>query len=172
MTIPPSFTEESLFCLKYLLDRGWFEDQRAEIEQMTEQLENEFELVKIKNDFFTDLATKLRELWPTGEKDGKYPWRDSVANLSKRLKTVWTYRNLKDLTVDQCLSVARKYLAQFENNTKYMRILKYFILKQTFIVDKTGKRNLINESLFADMLENTPVFDEDLPELVFEGELV
>lgn len=171
MTIPPSFTEESLFCMKYLLDHGWFEDQRAEIESITEHLETDFTLVEVKSSFFTELASKLRELWPPGEKDGKYPWRDSVSNLAKRLQFLWTMRDMKDYTIDQCLTAARRYLAQFEDNVKYMRILKYFILKQSSIVDSKGGQKLVNQSLLADMLESSPeeAFE---PELVFKGELI
>ena len=173
MTIPPSFSEQDLWFLKHLLDKGWFDDQRANVEDITKHLSTDFTLVKLESDFFTDLASKLRELWPPGEKDGKYPWRDSVANLSRRLKTVWTYRDMEKYTIDQCLSVARRYLAQYEDNTKYMRILKYFVLKQSTVTEKSGKRKLVNESMLADMLENMPVFEEE-PEFAFEyeGELV
>lgn len=173
MTIPPSFSEQDLWCLKHLLDKGWFDDQQEEIKQITKHLSTDFTLVKLESDFFTELASKLRELWPAGEKDGKWPWRDSVANLARRLKTVWTFRDMEKYTIDQCLSAARKYLAQYEDNTKYMRILKYFILKQSSVIERNGKRKIINESLLADMLENMPVFEEE-PEIAFEyeGELV
>ena len=102
----------------------------------------------------------MRELWPTGEKDGKWPWRDSVSNLSRRLQALWKDRNFGDKTVDECLIVARKYLAQFEDNARYMQTLKYFILKQDKIVDKTGRIKYINKSVFADMLESNSTIEE------------
>lgn len=118
----------------------------------------EFKLVKVpRKSFFEELAEKLRELWPPGEKDNKYPWRDSVPNLTKRLSLLWEQRfpDSKDNehTLDQCLTVARRYLAQFEDNTKYMQTLKYFIMKQKSVVGKDGRISYINESKFADMLE-------------------
>lgn len=171
MTVPPSFTEESLFCIKYLLEHGWLNDQKQQAELLSEHLSTDFTLVKLEADFFTELASKLRNLWPPGEKDGKYPWRDSVQNLCKRLRLVWTTREMEKYTIDDCLSAAQRYLAQFEDNAKYMRTLKYFILKQTSILDAKGKRRLVNQSLLADMLENEPV-NEEFPEFQFEGELV
>ncbi len=38
--------------------------------------------------FLRVVAKGLRELWPTGEKDGKWPWRDSVTNIEKRLEFI------------------------------------------------------------------------------------
>lgn len=108
-----------------------------------------------KEAFFKELAEKLRQLWPSGEKDGKYPWRDSVVNITERLKLVWSIRNLKDYTIDECLTAARRYLNQYENNAKYMKTLKYFILRQNErVVHKDGRIHYINQSTFADMLEN------------------
>lgn len=111
-------------------------------------------------DFLTELATKLRLLWPPGEKDGKYPWRESVSATTERLDFLWKERGLKDkYTLDQCLIAARRYLAQFQDNAKYMQTLKYFICKQTKIVGKNGKITYITKSVFADMLENSSSFD-------------
>lgn len=45
-----------------------------------------------KKSFFEELAERLREMWPPGEKDGKYPWRDSVGNLARRLELLWADR--------------------------------------------------------------------------------
>lgn len=166
------FTEEALYCLRYLNDRGYFDSDELTT-TLTEYPVQEFRLMKLEDaDFFTELAKRLRELWPPGEKDGKYPWRDSVENLSKRLKALWSLRNLKGYSIEQCLSVARRYLAQFEQNVKYMRILKYFILKQSSVVEKSGKRNIINQSVFADMLENDSFLEESFETFDFEGELV
>lgn len=112
--------------------------------------------------FYTELATKLRDLWPVGEKDGKWPWRDSVGNLSKRLQFLWKERNLGDkYTIDDCLRAARRYLAQYETNAKYMQILKYFIYKQTsdMVSSKSGKITCSYKSNLADLLEGQAAMD-------------
>ena len=105
------------------------------------------------DEFFTLLATKMRLLWPSGDKDNRYAWRDSVPNLKKRLETLWRVRNLRDYTIDDCLKICRKYLAKYETDTKYMQVLKYFILKQKEIVENDGRIRYLNSSRFADMLE-------------------
>lgn len=107
------------------------------------------------DDFYVKLAEGLRELWPPGEKDGKYPWRSSVKDLKTRLEFLWKDRKLKDkYTIDDCLTVARKYLSQYENNAKYMQTLKYFIFKQDKMADTKGKVKLTYKSTLADMLED------------------
>lgn len=111
------------------------------------------------DDFFVKLAEGLRPLWPAGDKSEKYPWRDSVPNLAKRLENLWDIRELGDYSIDTCLTVARRYLARYEENAKYMQTLKYFILKQDHVVGKDGRINYISKSVFADMLESTSVYD-------------
>ena len=114
--------------------------------------------------FYAELAEALRKLWPPGEKDGKWPWRDSVDNLTRRLKTLWDIRNLGERTIDECIMAAQRYLAQFQDNAKYMQTLKYFILKQDDIIDKNGKHKYINVSKFADLLESNPNMDNTMSE--------
>ena len=158
---------EIRFCVRYLLEHGInannFDD--VVVSMPPEDEDDKFELVKVpkKTSFFDNLAEKLRELWPPGEKEGKYPWRDSVGNISRRLQLLWKERfpNFKENenSIEQCLTVARRYLAKFENDTKYMQTLKYFILKQEPISKGNGHLTYINKSRFADMLEGKA--DED-----------
>ena len=157
------FTPEVKFCVKYLLENGVNSVTFVNVVKELSPNDTRFDFVKLKRrdtEFFDELAQKLRELWPAGEKDGKWPWRDSVPNLSRRLETLWKDRNIKDKSIDDCLTVARKYLAQFEENAKYMQTLKYFILKQDKIVLQNGRAKIINKSVFADMLESNASMDE------------
>lgn len=134
------------------------------------------------DDFFTKVATGLHCLWPSGEKDGKYAWKESVPNLVKRLKFIWNEQNLgNSYTVEDCLRAGRRYLAQFQNDTKYMQILKYFIFKQTKLVSKIdGKITYSYKSTLADFLEDKTaqiefsVTEETEPEvmLIGQGELI
>ena len=123
-----------------------------------------------KDSFFLELAEALRTLWPAGEKDGKWPWRDSVQNIKIRLELLWEVRELKDYTIDECLTVARRYLNQFEDSVKYMKTLKYFILRQNEKVSSTnGSTHYVNQSVFADMLEGQSSFESTSDwESVFE----
>lgn len=131
-------------------------------------------------EYFTEIAKGLRELWPAGEKDGKYPWRDSVPNLAKRLKLIWEYRDMQEYSLDLCLAAGRKYLAQFERDARYMQTLKYFIFKQGRLIGKDGRITYIYNSKFADMLEGMSDTEQKDSELISllegnsfgEGELI
>lgn len=127
--------------------------------------------------FLEAVATGLRKLWPAGEKDGKWPWRDSVPNIQKRLEFIWKYYKLGDnYTVEQCLRAGRRYLAQFEGSCKYMMLLKYFIFKQEKIVGKDGRITYTYKSVFADYLtsDDIQVPDADETEVALNefGEVV
>ena len=122
-------------------------------------------ILKSNDNYFTELATRLREMWPPGTKDGKFAWRDSVDNLVTRLQNLWDIRDLKDYPIEFCLQVARRYLSKFENDTKYMCTLKYFILKQKHITQKDGSLKYISESKFADMLEGQDEKDAVMNEI-------
>ena len=129
--------------------------------EMIEWLDNNVrKSQKIDSMYFVTLAEGLRELWPAGEKDGKWPWRDSVSNLTRRLQNLWDVRELEQYPLDTCLTVARRYLSQYEDDAKYMQTLKYFILKQEDMVGKDGRKRHIDKSVFADMLESNSTFDE------------
>lgn len=174
-----NWTNEALFCLKYLYERGYCEGWNIQdTNLLLQSAQVNYQLVQLpKGDFFSQLAHGLRELWPSGDKDGKYPWRDSEANLVKRLQVLWNNRHLDNYSLDDCLRAARRYLSQYEDNVKYMQILKYFILKQKSIVEPNGKIRYINESKFADMLESqeklaVPDDWEMTTTLVEQGELV
>lgn len=154
------YSDEAIFCAKYLNERGFLtKENLEEITALFDDFDAEFKFVRIQVGYFTQLAKALRELWPTGEKDGKYPWRESVSNLARRLETLWAARNMTEIPIETCVMVARKYLAQYENNTKYMQTLKYFILKQGKIVREDGGIKYIQQSQFADMLDS--VTEED-----------
>lgn len=151
-------TPEIRFCIQYLRENNvsdgtTFEACMKKVKPDT----TPFRLVPLRDDdFFTELASKMRELWPTGKKDGKWDWRESVQNLASRLKWVWAKRELADYTIEDCLLVCRQYLSAYKDNTKYMKLLKYFIIRQknAEYVGEDGQIHYAYESEFANMLEN------------------
>lgn len=149
------YPDELIFCVKYLAEQGYLsEDKLTEIASLLDDFDVDFTFVRAqKPSFFKQLAKGLRAIWPPGEKDGKYPWRDSEQNIEKRLTILWERRNLKEVSLDICLACARKYVSQFEDNKKYMKTLKYFIMKQGEILGKDGRINYTCESTLADMIE-------------------
>lgn len=174
-------TDECLFCVKYLFEHGYNGEDVEKMRQEATNLNTLFTLVRFEDNYWEKVAEGLREIWPTGEKDGKYPWRDSKKNIAKRLQLMWQILiPTKNYTIDQILTVARKYVAQYEMNMKFMRTLKYFILKQDRVVQPDGKIRIANSSMLANMLEseeaNGTLFNsedetiENYPN--WEGELV
>ena len=123
------------FCVRYLLSNGVDAGSFQSIaNSLSSKKVKRFELQPITEDhvFFAQIAKGLRDLWPAGTKDGKWPWRCPVSEAVERLKFLWKEQDLADkYSVDDCLAAARRYLAQFENHDiKYMVLLKYFIFKQ------------------------------------------
>ena len=142
--------------------------------------DNQSEKKEKKDNYWQCVAKKLREIWPAGEKDGKYPWRDSVGNIAKRLEFTWlTLVPDRKFDENQVLTVARKYVSQFQDNNKYMRTLKYFILKQDKLIGPDGKIHVKNSSTLISMLESEDAqgwfIDNTTPVEVYtdwEGELI
>ena len=180
-----TLTPEIKFCVRYLKEQGVTAKDFIAIAKTLSPKDADFIFVKLEKDnFFTELAEKLRELWPPGGRyigGREYPWRDSVDNIAKRLETLWKERfKGKNYTIEECLTVARRYLAQFENSTKYMMSVKFFIWKQKELVQSNGRIKYVMESIFADMLEGKKEEDAVMnewneiinSESVGEGELI
>lgn len=127
------------------------------------------------------LAEQMRLIWPAGMKDDKWPWRDSVSKLARRLKDLNTIRDIKKYTNSQILQVCRQYVNQYEGkSTKYMMLLKYFIYKNRNEVGPNGIVRTVFDSKLADMLENSATvmenwdFDDDTTVIDYEnmGEII
>lgn len=82
------------------------------------------------DDRLVQLATRLKEIFPKGKKDGtNYYWADGVTLIVRRLKLFFKkYGNT--YTDEQIIQATSKYVEGFNGNYAYMRLLKYFILKE------------------------------------------
>lgn len=81
-------------------------------------------------DRLNQLATKLKEIFPKGKKDGtNYYWAEGVALIVRRLKLFFKKYGNK-FTDEQIVQAAEKYVQGFNGNYQYMRLLKYFIFKE------------------------------------------
>ena len=77
------------------------------------------------------LAEQLREIFPKGKKDGtNYYWSDGVSLVMRRLNTFFLKYG-DSYTDAQILNAARQYVEGFNGNYRYMRLLKYFIFKES-----------------------------------------
>ena len=157
------YTEEVKFCADFLKKKGLTPEEVEELMNLASDIDADFELIRVQCNDWISLATKMRELWPQGEKDGKWPWRDSAENIAKRLEFIWAKRfRGKEMDEEQCLSVARRYIAHFQDDMRYMKVLKYFIFKRkdNGMRNKDGSIRYEYESIFCDMLEGKKFQDE------------
>ena len=81
-------------------------------------------------DRLIQLATKLKEIFPKGKKEGtNYYWTEGVVLIVRRLKLFFKKYGNK-FTDEQIIQAAEKYVQGFNGNYQYMRLLKYFIFKE------------------------------------------
>ena len=100
-----------------------------------------------------DLVTKLMEIFPKGKKEGTCHYfkgnkKDNILKLKKFFKLYGKY------TDQQILDAARNYVASFNGNYAYMRILKYFIWKDEIKVNSEGTRYVEEVSDLANWIEH------------------
>ena len=99
------------------------------------------------------LAVALADIFPKGKKEGTCHYfkgnkKDTVLRLKKFFKLYGQY------TDEQILDAARRYVASFNGNYTYMRILKYFIWKDEVRHDSEGKGYIDETSDLANWIEN------------------
>lgn len=98
-----------------------------------------------KDEEFRELAERLKELYPTGRKEGTtYMWRGTTAEIAKKLKTLVVRYNYS-FTPEQAINATRKYVESFNGNYKNMRLLKYFILKS--VKDADDNVNIVSDMM-------------------------
>ena len=102
------------------------------------------------NDRLIHLATKLKEVFPKGKKDGtNLYWAEGVALIVRRLKLFFKKYG-SDYDDDDIIKAAENYVRSFNGNYQYMKTLKYFIFKE-----KIGaNREVEGESDLISYIEN------------------
>lgn len=114
-------------------------------------LESDKEIPK-ENDL-NYLVNKLRDIFPKGIKTGSAAWRGNVREIILRLQKFFKIYGNK-YSEDQIIEATKKYVDSFNGNYTYMRILKYFILKDEIKMDEEGNRYVEQVSELANFLEN------------------
>ena len=107
----------------------------------------------------TQLAEKLREIFPSGKKPGyAYTWRDSVSCIADRLKKF--FMKYGEYTDEQVIEATKAYVASFNGNYQYMQLLKYFIWKNKVTGEEIVRGRIVGEverqSQLAAWIEDTP----------------
>lgn len=125
--------------LNNIIDKGYankdlFDSSRAIVSNAVKEIVSTIiidsdKAVLGKEEDYIRVAKKMQELFPKGKKEGTtYAWRDCTAVIAKKLKTLVVKFNFK-FTEEDALEATKKYVDSFNNNYKYMQLLKYFILK-------------------------------------------
>lgn len=95
---------------------------------------------------FEELAKKLQDIYPQGNKQGTtYNWRDSTAVIAFKLRTLVAKYGFI-FTEEEAVKATKEYVESFDDDKKNMRLLKYFILR-------TNKNGSI-DSMFMTIIEN------------------
>lgn len=87
---------------------------------------------------YEELTEELRVIYPSGKKDGKYPWRGFSKDISARLRKLDKHAGLEKYSNDDLKKAIKEYVSQFTPQTmdKGMQLLQYFI-------EKDGNSSLI-----------------------------
>lgn len=95
---------------------------------------------------FEELARKLQDIYPQGNKQGTtYNWRDCTEVIAFKLRTLVAKYDFI-FTEDEAIKATKEYVESFEDDNKSMKLLKYFILR-------TSKNDDI-DSMFMTIIEN------------------
>ena len=114
-------------------------------------------LVNGKQDDFEALANKLREIFPKGNKAGtNYNWRGSTAEIARKLKNLVVKYGCR-FTDEEAIEATKAYVASFNGDYKYMKLLKYFLLK----TPRNNNGDVEIESDFMTYLENEGAAEEN-----------
>ena len=79
--------------------------------------------------------------------------KDSGIVIAQKLKTLVAKFGCS-FTEEEALEATKKYIESFNGNYTYMRILKYFILKDEVKIGEEGNRYVEQVSELANFLEN------------------
>lgn len=153
-------------CIASLVAKGWagadlFDDTKVVLSDNTKEnvfnvLVDSDKLVEDKQDDFETIANKLREIFPKGNKAGtNYNWRGSTAEIARKLKNLVVKYGCK-FTEEEAIEATKAYVASFNGDYKYMKLLKYFLLK----TPRNNNGDVEIESDFMTYLENKGAAEE------------
>lgn len=154
-------------CITSLVTKGWvgkdlFDDTKVILSDNTKEevfniLIDSDKLVENKQDEFTTLANELKEIFPEGRKAGTtYSWRGSTAEIARKLKNLVVKYNCQ-FTREEAIEATKAYVASFNGDYKYMKLLKYFLLK----TPRNNNGDVEVESDFMTYLENKEAAEEN-----------
>ena len=100
------------------------------------------------------LVIKLQALFPEGKKDGTTQyWRGNKREISLKLKKFFKLYG-DTYTDQQIIDATKNYVDTFNGVFTYMRVLKYFIMKEEKKQTEDGLMRVVEVSDLANYIEN------------------
>lgn len=107
-----------------------------------------------EDDEIEAIAAKLMAIFPKGKKDGTNTyWRGNLKDTKLKLKKFFKLYG-SAYTEEDLVSATQKYVDSFNSNFNYMRVLKYFILKEVKKMSAEGVNYVEEVSDLATFIEN------------------
>ena len=117
--------------IESLQERGFLieESLSSEGESLVADMLNDAKRFPSSDARIERLAERLMEVFPKGKKEGTpYYWKGNKKEIKDKLKKFFVYFG-NSYTDDQIVQAARMYVASFNGDYRFMRLLKYFIWK-------------------------------------------
>lgn len=101
-----------------------------------------------------NLAKSLMEVFPSGKKEGTSQyWKGNLRDNTLRLAKFFKLYGDK-YTDEQMIEATKNYVSSYNGKYQYMRVLKYFIWKDTRKVNSEGEGYIEEVSDLAAFIEN------------------
>ena len=148
--------KQSLIDKGYITSAGNLFDRYTATDKAVKLLDNVLADSSVDDDTkITELATKLKELYPKGKKEGTNQfWADGVSIIVKRLKIFYKKYGFYDN--DIIIKATENYIKSFNGDYRFMKTLKYFLWSEK--VNKAGEVEPTSDLLTY--IENAGEIDE------------
>lgn len=156
LKISPESMKQSLIDKGYITSAGNLFDRYTATDKAVKLLDNVLADSSVDDDTkITELATKLKELYPKGKKEGTNQfWADGVSIIVKRLKIFYKKYGFYDN--DIIIKATENYIESFNGDYRFMKTLKYFLWSEK--VNKAGEVEPTSDLLTY--IENAGEIDE------------
>ena len=156
LKISPESMKQSLIDKGYITNAGDLFGRYTATGKAVKLLDNVLADSSVDDDTkITELATKLKELYPKGKKEGTNQfWADGVSIIVKRLKIFYKKYGFYDN--DIIIKATEDYIKSFNGDYRFMKTLKYFLWSEK--VNKAGEVEPTSDLLTY--IENAGEIDE------------
>lgn len=156
LNIFPESMKQSLIDKGYITNAGDLFGRYTATDKAVKLLDNVLADSSVDDDTkITELAIKLKELYPKGKKEGTNQfWADGVSIIVKRLKIF--YKKYGFYNNDIIIKATEDYIKSFNGDYRFMKTLKYFLWSEK--VNKAGEVEPTSDLLTY--IENADEVDE------------